>query len=141
MERLKHCRNFADKGQGFNFYNFVRKSVINGPQLILVYALRLTVLNKFRLKMNVICLIFLCSCKFITVGSTCSDAESNLVVPVTYTVGENHLSNHIPPTLSEYVTSGFMQFRAKRPTGVYHAFCPAFRYTVGFFFKDKVFYQ
>jgi len=77
--------------------------------------------------MNVKFSFCLCCYKFIAVQSTCKDAEKNLVVPVAYTIGENRLSIHIPPALSEEVTTGFMQFRAKHASGSFFAFCPAIR--------------
>ena len=55
----------------------------------------------------------------------CSD--ENVVVPVAYTIGANSVSKHIPPQLRDQVTTGFMQFRAKRASGEYFAFCPAVR--------------
>ena len=57
--------------------------------------------------------------------STCQDAEQNLVVPVTYTIGGSTVLNRIPPSLSSDVTTGFMQFRAKAADGTKYAFCPA----------------
>ena len=61
----------------------------------------------------------------VSVPPSCEDADKNLVVPVTYTIGGDAVNNRTPPGLSDGVVTGFMQFRAKSLSGDHYAFCPA----------------
>ena len=62
---------------------------------------------------------------YFSVSLSCEDADNNLVVPITYTKGGDTLNNRIPPSISQDIATGFMQFRATTFTGTQYAFCPA----------------